>query len=115
MSKGIPRQRPEPKQRPNVSKVFSVNNHIEASDSTRSRLDVTTDSSIRQPFTKEEEEVMGLLIKAHTLFANLPETHPMEKQEWVLSFHKLQDILGSRVLRRDYPDYFKSTGDHGEG
>ena len=64
---------------------------------------------MKEPFTKEEKEVMNLLVRAHEKFNNLERNHPMEMQEWVLSFHKLQDLLGWRVLRRDYPKSFGVT------
>jgi len=60
----------------------------------------------KQPFTEQEESVMDLLIKAHKEFIALERMHPMEVQEWVHAFHKLQDILFYRVVKRDYKDYF---------
>ena len=62
----------------------------------------------KQPFTEEEAEIMQLLVRAHNKFIGLRNTHKMETTEWVQSFHKLQDLLGARVLRRDYPDTFHS-------
>lgn len=59
------------------------------------------------PFTKEEKEIMDLLVQAHSKFVAIEPTHPMEMQEWVYSFHKLQDLLGSRILRRNWPQTFK--------
>lgn len=61
-----------------------------------------------QPFTKQEKEVMNLLVQAHNKFTALVETHPSETSEWLISFHRLQVIIGERVLRRDYPDTFTS-------
>ena len=61
---------------------------------------------MKKPFTDEEQKVMDLLVKAHKNFLSLERTHSMEINEWILSFHKLQDLLGSRVLRRDYPETF---------
>lgn len=51
---------------------------------------------------------MDLLVEAHNKFIKLEKTHGMETSEWVNNFHKLQDILIARVVRRDYPDYFSS-------
>lgn len=62
----------------------------------------------KQPFTDEEKKISDLLVEAHNRFVSLEETHDHDKSEWVLSIHRLQDILGSRVLRRDYPDTFRS-------
>jgi hypothetical protein len=61
-----------------------------------------------QPFTDKEAEIMDLLVKAHNNFIELERTHPVEITEWVSGLHKLQDLLGSRVLRRDYPETFTS-------
>jgi len=61
----------------------------------------------KQPFTPDEQEIMDLLVKAHNKFVTLERKHPMEVDEWVRSFHKLQDIMFYRVIKRDYPEYFK--------
>ena len=61
---------------------------------------------MKEPFTKKEKEVMDMLVMAHNNFIKLERTHKMEMSEWVSSFHKLQHILGARVLRRDYPNEF---------
>ena len=54
----------------------------------------------------EEYEVMTLLMQAHDKFAQLERTHPNEIKDWVDAIHTQQAILGMRVLRRDYPDYW---------
>ena len=56
--------------------------------------------------TEKEQEVMNLLIEAHNKYYQLEPTHPSDGQEWMLSFHRLQSLLGSRVLRRDYPNMY---------
>ena len=61
----------------------------------------------RSPFTKEEEEIMELIVNAHNKFSKLERGHSMEIQEWVTSIHSLQSILSHRCLRREFPDYFK--------
>ncbi len=61
----------------------------------------------KKPFTKEEKEVLDLLVKAHNKFVKLDRGHPTEMIEWVDAFHRLQDLLGSRILRRDYPNIFR--------
>ena len=63
---------------------------------------------MKAPFTDKEQKVMDSLIEAHNSFMELEKTHPMEITEWVSNFHKLQDLLGARVLRRDYPETFTS-------
>jgi hypothetical protein len=60
------------------------------------------------PFTEQEEGVMKLLIKAHNAFCSLPPSSSEEIKEWILAIHRLQDLLGVRVLRRDYPKYFNT-------
>jgi hypothetical protein len=63
---------------------------------------------MKKPFTEKEQKIMDLLVEAHNNFIELETTHPMEVSEWVSNFHKLQDLLGARVLRRDYPKTFTS-------
>lgn len=62
----------------------------------------------KQPFTKEEEKIMDFIVEAHNIFAGLEKTHPSEEQDWANAIHILQRLMGQRVLRRDYPDYFYS-------
>ena len=59
------------------------------------------------PFTKEEEEIMKLIVDAHNKFSKLKRGHSMEIQEWVTAIHQLQSILSHRCLRRIYPDKFR--------
>ncbi len=61
---------------------------------------------MKNPFTEKEQKISDLLSEAHNFFIELERTHPMEISEWVSSIHKLQDLLGARVLRRDYPETF---------
>jgi hypothetical protein len=63
---------------------------------------------MKKPFTDKEQKIIDLLAEAHNNFIELNRTHPMEMTEWVSSLHKLQDLLGARVLRRDYPETFTS-------
>lgn len=60
----------------------------------------------KQPFTPEEEDVMALLAAAHNKFIKLPIIHPSDHAEWILSFHRLQYLMMSRILARDYSEYF---------
>ena len=59
-----------------------------------------------KPFTKEEEEIMNLIVNAHNKFVQLERGHKMEIQEWVGAIHNLQSILSHRVMKRNYPNYF---------
>lgn len=52
--------------------------------------------------TDEEGEVMNTLIKAWNLFTKLSKEQ-QEANEFARGINKCQDILGLRVLRRDYP------------
>lgn len=60
----------------------------------------------KEPFTSDEKEIMDHIVSAHNKFCGLERTHSMEIQEWVDAIHRLQDLLGARVLRRDYPETF---------
>ena len=59
-----------------------------------------------KPFSEQEEEVMNLLIEAHTKFSQLEQTHPSDINDWVFHLHGRQRLLGQRLLRRDYPHIF---------
>ena len=81
-----------------------MSNQIKGDYRRSQELNMSQEST--KPFTKEEEEVMQLIVEAHNKFIKLKTTHPCELDEWVYGIHHLQNILGSRVLRRDYPNYF---------
>lgn len=69
--------------------------------------ETNNESGIRNPFTKEEEAIMELIVNAHNKFVELERGHSMEIQEWVTSIHSLQSILSHRCLRREFPEYFR--------
>lgn len=56
--------------------------------------------------TDEELEISELLIDSYNKFLKLTRTHPNEKSKFADNIHKLQYILGMRVLRRNYPNYW---------
>ena len=60
----------------------------------------------RFPFSSKERKIMNLILKAHSEFNSLKRQHPNEMVDWVNGVHALQNILGWRVLRRDYPNEF---------
>ena len=64
---------------------------------------------MKEPFTKEEEEIMRLIVEAHNKFSKLKSTHSNEIKDWVNNIHNLQSVLSLRVLRRDYPNYYQNT------
>lgn len=63
--------------------------------------------SDKDPYTKDEQLVNDALIEAHNKWCEIADRTSQEKQEWVTSFHRLQDLLNHRILRRDYPDTFR--------
>lgn len=60
----------------------------------------------KKPFTEHEQEIQAHLIAAWNIFCKLEKTHPSEAVDFMNAIHAAQDILGSRVLRRDYPNDF---------
>lgn len=58
-----------------------------------------------KPFTEKEQSIMKLLVSAHNEFMKLENTD-QEVREWFSAFHNVQDIIGRKALRRDYPNYF---------
>lgn len=60
--------------------------------------------------TPEEYEISELIVQAVEKFSKLDRTHPDEMDDFVDAIHKLQSILGMRVLRRDYPNYWLNKG-----
>lgn len=60
------------------------------------------------PFDPVEERLWMYITNVAVDFLNLEHTHPSDKQEAVEAIHKLQDILGRRVLRRSFPGSFAS-------
>jgi hypothetical protein len=63
---------------------------------------------MKKPFTKEEQEVMDLIVEAHKKFSALKQSHPDEGNEWRFHLHGLQHALVHRVVSRDYPKDFYS-------
>ncbi len=61
---------------------------------------------MKKPFTKQEEEIMNLLVEAHSKFVEMEQMHPDDIREWVDGIHKCQNVLKGRVVTRDYPDIF---------
>lgn len=64
---------------------------------------------MKKPFTKQEEEIMNLLVEAHNKFVEMEQMHPDGTREWVDGIHKCQNVLKTRVVTRDYPDTFNSA------
>ncbi|GED72323.1 hypothetical protein BRE01_60250 [Brevibacillus reuszeri] len=56
--------------------------------------------------TTEEKEIADHIVAAWNGFVTLKPTHPNDQVEFGDAIHRLQHLLGMRVLRRDYPDYW---------
>lgn len=54
--------------------------------------------------TEEEGLVMDALIEAWNAFVKLKVTHPSDTKDFCDGIHKCQQILGMRVLQREFPD-----------
>lgn len=54
--------------------------------------------------TEEERQVLDMLAAATNVYFKLPEEHPVERDEWILAVHRLQDLIAVRVARRVDPD-----------
>lgn len=63
---------------------------------------------MKTPFTKEEQEVMDLIVEAHNKFIKLEQTHLSDQSDWANGIHSCQKVLQSRAFRRLYPDVFSS-------
>lgn len=61
------------------------------------------------PFTAQEEEIMDLLVAAHTKFCDLKVTGYHTTKDWQQAFHALQNVLIGEALIRRYPNYFLTT------
>ncbi|MCH7890996.1 MAG: hypothetical protein IH921_05780 [Gemmatimonadetes bacterium] len=53
---------------------------------------------------EKEQEVMDHLVEAMAGYAKLPRQHPTEMDEFIISLHRLQELLAIRIVRRQYPE-----------
>lgn len=60
---------------------------------------------MEKELTKQEKEVLEAIVKAHNLFVGLSGNKNLD--EWRDNIHKLQDIVGLRLLRRIHPEIYK--------
>lgn len=60
---------------------------------------------MEKEFTPEEKAVFDKIVEAHNLFLELEDSK--NKPEWCETIHKLQDIVGLRLLRRIHPEIYK--------
>jgi hypothetical protein len=56
--------------------------------------------------TPAEQKVLDLLTEASSRFFALPEHHPMDKHEWAMEMHHLQQRVMARAAIRDDPERF---------
>lgn len=54
--------------------------------------------------TEQEGRAMDALITAWNEFKKLPVQHPSDIGDFCNGIHQCQQILGMRVLQRDYPE-----------
>jgi hypothetical protein len=55
---------------------------------------------------QQERKVLDLTAECWNEFVKLKSTHPDELNDFADGIHKLQYILGMRMVRRDHPDIF---------
>jgi hypothetical protein len=60
-----------------------------------------------------EKLMLDNITELHTNFMKLERTHPDEAREWINAIHQLQNVIGWRILRRDYPGIFYSIQSNG--
>lgn len=59
-----------------------------------------------------EKKIMNLIVEANNEFIKLQQTHPSDMTDWNKSIHDIQKIICMRVVRRDYPNEFKTIKDN---
>ena len=58
--------------------------------------------------SREEEEVMDLLVAAYNKFISLEYSNSTDLKEFAEAIHLQQGILALRIVRRVYPKYWRS-------
>lgn len=56
--------------------------------------------------TPEEQKISDHIVEAWNGFVKLKQTHPDDLNDFKDAAHTMQRILGTRILRRDYPDFW---------
>jgi hypothetical protein len=59
-----------------------------------------------KPIPAEENEIVELLGKAYKLFVHLEPQHPDETNDFMDGLHRLQYVMGMRILRRELPEMY---------
>jgi len=68
----------------------------------------------KNPYEGNEKEIMDLLSKSYNLFIETPQTHPSDMDDFCKAIHLAQGIIMERIVRRDYPNVFKSIPENNE-
>ena len=55
----------------------------------------------------EEQAIMKALLEAWHCFKTLTDVHQDDKRDFIEAIHRAQQVLMSRVVRRDYPDFWR--------
>lgn len=69
---------------------------------------MNTATEVRGGLTEEEHEIMMLLMRAWSKFLHLPSNRLDHQEQFRDAIHQMQQILGMRVLERDYPDFWRT-------
>lgn len=57
-------------------------------------------------WNKQEKNISEKIVEVHNLFLELEREHPTEIHEWVDGIHRLQNVMGMRLLRKVFPERF---------
>ncbi len=57
-------------------------------------------------FTSLEKECHDYLQKAYAAFIKMERQHPDEMRDFIDPFHRIQDLLVVRIVRRCFPKYW---------
>lgn len=58
-------------------------------------------------FSLEEEKIMSYIVDAWNLYVRLADLNCDDTEDFRRSIHELQRILAVRVMRREYPEYWR--------
>lgn len=64
------------------------------------------DKTVKSGFTVKEQECFDLLTEFFNKYTELEAEHKSDLPDVVNAMHRIQDIMGMRIVRRDYPSGF---------
>ena len=73
------------------------------------RMKAAPAASSLSGLTDDEQHCLSLLNEAYGQFLQLPKQHSSDLEEFVLSLHRLQDLVAVRIARRKYPQFWTIT------